>query len=175
MERGDVDQDGRVELILGGVNNRHHSATVVVLDPDNVSGTTRPIVDPRVPDHRAFRLLKYGDDEDHLATCLWAQRNMWSCFPAATCAFKASGNCTITTASTLFASRRDCSRYSLRSTSSRDPWSTSCTIWTWRLNVVAAKPSKEFQDLQWERFQKKTLDHAFSQRDVDQIEKMSWL
>ena len=41
----------------------------------------------------------------------------------------------------------------------------------WRLNVVSAKPSREFQDLQWDRFQKKTIDHPYSKKDTQLLEK----
>jgi len=43
----DLDGDGREELLLAGVNNGHHAATLVVFDPSNVSGTADQLTDSR--------------------------------------------------------------------------------------------------------------------------------
>ncbi len=53
MAQADLDKDGANELILAGVNNGEHQATVVVLDPLRVSGLMTP---PKMRDQR-FRLL----------------------------------------------------------------------------------------------------------------------
>jgi hypothetical protein len=49
----DLDGDGRNELLLAGVNNGNHQATLVVLDPWQIAGLTTPI---EMQDQR-FRLL----------------------------------------------------------------------------------------------------------------------
>ena len=41
----------------------------------------------------------------------------------------------------------------------------------WKLNVMAAKPSKAFQNLHWKRFDEGTLDHRFSKADIERLEK----
>jgi hypothetical protein len=45
----DLDGNGRIQLLLGGVNNGNHQATLVVLDPLKVSGIVTPkeMTDPR--------------------------------------------------------------------------------------------------------------------------------
>jgi hypothetical protein len=171
MELGDFDQDGRVELLLGGVNNRHHSATVVALDPDNVAGTTRRIVDPRVPDQSAFGLLKYGEDDAHLSDILPGTEKYVILFPRSYLLFEGThalhlynrvqhmkpffGGLTVVVAENEVEDALENIIYDL----------------DWQMNVVAAKPSKRFQDIHWERFQKHTLDHPFRQRDIDQLRK----
>jgi hypothetical protein len=42
----DLDGDGKPELLLGGVNNGDHAATLVVFDPDRVHGTATGLSDP---------------------------------------------------------------------------------------------------------------------------------
>jgi hypothetical protein len=53
LEQADLDGDGRKELLLGGVNNGDHQATLVVLDPLKISGSVTP---KEMRDHR-FELL----------------------------------------------------------------------------------------------------------------------
>lgn len=53
LVQADLDGDGRKELLLGGVNNGNHQATLVVLDPLKVSGLVTP---KEMADHR-FELL----------------------------------------------------------------------------------------------------------------------
>lgn len=47
MGFADLDGDGKPELLLGGVNNGQHAATLVVFDPDRVHGTATGLSDPR--------------------------------------------------------------------------------------------------------------------------------
>jgi len=42
MSQADLDKDGKVEVLLAGVNNGNHEATLVVLDPLQVSGRVTP-------------------------------------------------------------------------------------------------------------------------------------
>lgn len=53
LEPKDLDGDGREELLLGGVNNGNHQATMVVLDPLKMSG----VVTPKEMRDRQFELL----------------------------------------------------------------------------------------------------------------------
>jgi hypothetical protein len=53
MEQADLDGDGRRELLLAGVNNGNHQATLVVIDPLKLSGVVTP---KEMKDH-AFELL----------------------------------------------------------------------------------------------------------------------
>lgn len=48
MTQCDIDGDGRNELLLGGANNAEHAATLVALDPLQISGlsTPHPVLDP---------------------------------------------------------------------------------------------------------------------------------
>lgn len=47
MSHGDIDGDGRAELLVAGVNNGEHAATLLVFDPASVNGTARGLSDPR--------------------------------------------------------------------------------------------------------------------------------
>ncbi|MEO8662270.1 MAG: hypothetical protein ABI693_27655 [Bryobacteraceae bacterium] len=49
----DVDGDGRNEVLIGGVNNGDHQATLIALDPWTAAGVSTPL---KMKDHR-FRLL----------------------------------------------------------------------------------------------------------------------
>ena len=171
MELGDIDQDGRVELLLGGVNNRHHSATLIALDPDNVSGTTRPIDDPRIPDHKAFGLLQYGDDENHLRDIPPGTEKYVVLFPRSYLAFE--GKRSLHFYNRVNQIQTSVGHLTVVVAESESPDDEINILYDldWRLNVMQAKPSKKFQDKQWERFQKRTLDHPFSKRDIDQLEK----
>lgn len=53
MAQSDLDGDGRNELLLAGVNNGDHQATLVVLDPWSISGLMTPV---EMKDQR-FRLV----------------------------------------------------------------------------------------------------------------------
>lgn len=53
LEQADLDGSGRKKLLLGGVNNGDHQATLVVLDPLKMSGVVTP---KEMSDHR-FELL----------------------------------------------------------------------------------------------------------------------
>lgn len=53
MDQADLDRSGRNKLLLGGVNNGDHQATLVVLDPLKMSGVVTP---KQMKDHR-FELL----------------------------------------------------------------------------------------------------------------------
>jgi hypothetical protein len=55
----DLFHDGRDRVLLAGVNNGEHSGTLLVFDPENLSGT--PL---GVTDHR-FALTSYGEDQFH--------------------------------------------------------------------------------------------------------------
>ena len=171
MELGDIDQDGRVELLLGGVNNRHHSATLVGLDPDNVAGTTRPIIDPRVPDHKAFALMKYGDDEAHLNNIPIGTEKYVVLFPRSYLLF--DGKRQLHFYNRVHDIRPSPGLMTVIVAETEDITSHENILYDldWKLNVVAAKPSKAFQDLHWKRFEDGTLDHEFSKADIDQLEK----
>jgi hypothetical protein len=47
MDFADLDHDGKFEVLLGGVNNGQHAATLIAFDPDHVSGTSTGLADPR--------------------------------------------------------------------------------------------------------------------------------
>ncbi|SRR5579871_4631110 len=53
LEQADLDRDGGNELLLAGVNNGNHQATLVIIDPLKVSG----IVTPKEMQDRQFELL----------------------------------------------------------------------------------------------------------------------
>ena len=63
MKLADFDGDGRNEIIANGISNGYHQATLVVLDPDTLSGSSaeaqRPEIQLRsdVPTHEKLRLL----------------------------------------------------------------------------------------------------------------------
>src|SRR5437588_5910963 len=41
MNIADFNDDGQPEIYLGGINNEYHMATLVVLDPEHLSGVSR--------------------------------------------------------------------------------------------------------------------------------------
>jgi hypothetical protein len=55
----DLDGDGKQKLLLAGVNNAQHAATLVVFDPDNVRGTAAGLAEPRL----GFQGLPQGTEE----------------------------------------------------------------------------------------------------------------
>ena len=54
MAVADLDGDGSPQILLGGVNNSEHSATLIAFDPDHVGGTAAPGTDHR------FELTGFG-------------------------------------------------------------------------------------------------------------------
>jgi hypothetical protein len=60
LEVNDVNGDGFEEILLGGVNNGYGCATLVVLDPRNVSGASTQTAD----DHR--QLMGFGQAKEKL-------------------------------------------------------------------------------------------------------------
>jgi hypothetical protein len=49
LQAADIDNDGKTEFYLAGINNARHAATLVVLDLDHFSGASQ---EPEAPDHQ---------------------------------------------------------------------------------------------------------------------------
>ena len=49
LQAADLDNDGRTEFYLAGINNAWHAATLVVLDQDHFAGASQ---EPEAPDHQ---------------------------------------------------------------------------------------------------------------------------
>lgn len=174
MKLHELDQKGQghFELLMGGVNNRHHSATVLALDPDRVAGTTRPIIDPRVPNDAAFGLLRYGDDEDRLQNLPAGTEKYVVLFPMSYFMYRnghplmpfnrvgvllpSPGNLTVVVAESMDEGTNETILYNL----------------DWQLNVLEATASQLLQQKQFERFEDKSIDHLFSKsRDGSELRK----
>ena len=149
----------------------HHSAKLIALDPADVAGTTRPVLDSRVPNDQRFSLLKYGEDDRHLSAIPSGTEKHVVLFPRSYLLFEGGrepepfnfANEIKATAGQLMVGVIENHYYNAREKILYDL--------DWRLNVISAKPMKAFQDKHWERFQKGTIDHVFSQKDIDQLEK----
>jgi hypothetical protein len=156
MEIADLDGDGTQDVLLGGVNNGYHAATLVVLDPRNVAGAST-----QAPgDHTQLKGFAPGTEK---AVLLFPR----TCINLACCA----STFNVITRLAVLATGVELDVKEVEN----DGSATVIYRLDDNLNVLNAEYSDRLKNLHTQMRAKGQLDHALSQTEIDKLKTLRFL